>query len=65
MKGPYGSSWTERLVATAAAILFVAVALTVAVHLIEQIWPILLAIAVGTGSAVAAFVFFRHRSQGW
>jgi uncharacterized membrane protein YfcA len=65
VKGPYGSSLTERLVATAAAILFAAVALTIAVHLFEQIWPVLLAVTLGIGAIVAAFVFYRQRFRDW
>jgi hypothetical protein len=61
----YGRSVTERLVATAAAVLFVAVALTLAVRLIEAIWTILVAIGMVGMLAGLAFAVYRARTRGW
>ena len=60
-----GRSVIERLVATAAGILFAVVALTVALDMLRAIWPtlaIVVSLLVLFGVAIA---LYRSRSRGW
>jgi hypothetical protein len=64
----YGSnprSWLDGLVGLCFGLLLAAIAVHVAVRLIEAVWPVLLLI-LGIGAVLAAGVaLLRRRDRGW
>jgi hypothetical protein len=63
MGGPDGL--LERLWRTSLLLLGTAIALYVAVQLIQAVWHILLAIAAALGAAWLILALLRYRRSGW
>ena len=59
------ASLLDRFVSGCFALLVAALALYVAVRLIESIWPVLLLIAVGVALIVGLVAAVRWRHQQW
>jgi hypothetical protein len=59
------ASLLERLVGGCFGLLAAAIALTIAVHLIESIWPVLVAIGLGVAAVAGLVIVLRWRRQGW
>jgi LPXTG-motif cell wall-anchored protein len=58
-------SLLDRLVAGCVSLLVAAIALYIAVHLIESIWPVLVAIGLGVAAVAGLVLVLRRRRQGW
>lgn len=61
----YSSSLLQRLVGGCFCLLAAAVAVYVAVRLIESVWPVLLGIGVGVTGVAGLVTALRRRRQGW
>ncbi|MDQ1736454.1 MAG: hypothetical protein QOH56_2705 [Pseudonocardiales bacterium] len=65
MSGSNPGSWPDKLVSLCVTLLIGAVAVFIAVKLIEAVWTALLVmLGVGTFLAVAALLL-RNRNRGW
>jgi hypothetical protein len=65
MRGYHSSSLLERLVGGCFSLLAAAVALYVAVRLIEAVWPVLVGIGVGVAVVAGLVAVMRWQRQGW
>jgi hypothetical protein len=61
----HSSSPLERLVGGCFGLLAAAVAVYVAVRLIESVWPVLVGIALGVLAVAGLVAALRGRRQGW
>lgn len=59
------SSWLDQLVGACFGLLAAAVALYLAVRLIEMVWVWLLLIGIGVAAIVGLVAALRWRRQGW
>lgn len=58
-------SWLERLVGVCLGLLLAALALHLAVRLIESVWLVLVGIGVGVAALVGLVAALRGRWQSW
>ncbi len=59
------NNWQTSLKGLAATLLLVAIALSIAVHLLEAVAPVLITIGIVAAIAYAVFVVGRHRRSRW
>jgi thiol:disulfide interchange protein len=59
------SSWLDQLVGACFGLLAAAVAIYVAVRLIEMVWVWLLLIGIIVAAVAGLLAFLRWRRQGW
>ena len=59
------SSLLDRLVSACFSLLAAVLALYVAAHLLESIWPVLVGLALSGLAVAGAVVAFRRRREGW
>jgi uncharacterized membrane protein len=65
MNAPNPSQWRNTLTSMAITLLFVAIAATIAVHMLTAIEPALITIGAGAVAIYVVRIFRRRRNAGW
>ncbi|MGH9089837.1 MAG: hypothetical protein ACRDZR_00410 [Acidimicrobiales bacterium] len=65
MNPPTPAGWRSWLSGAAVTVLSAAVALYVAVRLVEAVWPVLVAATALVVGGYVTWVVHRHRDSGW